>query len=270
MDELDGRDAYVRNPLRTALRAGKTVTGIICFTGSPMLVEVMAAAAVDFVVLDMEHSPLDLDGAAHCIRAAAAYGITPLVRIPDIDPSLIKKLLNLGAAGIALPHADRERCAQLLDALRYAPQGSRGACPMVRAAGYDRSDWNAYAAAANREIMAIPLLEEASSIDDFEAIAAMPGLDAFFVGPTDLAISLGIPGATFDDPPLGAALDRVVALARQHGKDVMTTIGNAIDLDYGRRVAARGATMLIYGTDVDVFKDALVRLAPIKAQGVPA
>ncbi len=113
--------------------------------------------------------------------------------------------------------------------------------------------------------MAIPLLEDPSSIDDVEALAAMPGLDAFFVGPTDLAISLGIPGATFDDPRLGAALDRVVALARRHGKAVMTTIGNAIDVGYGRRVAARGATMLIFGTDVDVFKDALVRLAPIAA-----
>ncbi len=115
MDDANGRDTHVRNPLRAALRAGRTVTGIICFTGSPMLVEVMAAARVDFVLLDMEHSPLDLDGAAHCIRAAAAYGITPLVRIPGVDPALIKKLLNLGAAGIALPHADREGCTQLLE-----------------------------------------------------------------------------------------------------------------------------------------------------------
>jgi 2-keto-3-deoxy-L-rhamnonate aldolase RhmA len=236
--------------LRRQLADGKTVSGMILFSGSPMLVEMMAAAGVDFVVIDMEHSALDLDTAAHVIRAA--------------DAALIKKILNLGAAGIALPHADRKNCAELLAAMRYAPAGERGACPMVRAAGYVRGDWNAYAERSNREIMAIPLLEDQASIADFDALAAMPGLDVYFVGPTDLSISLGVPGASFDEPAMSAALDKVVASARKHGKIVMTTIGNRLDIDYGRRVAARGVQMLVYGTDGDIFTDALRRLAPIK------
>ena len=251
------------NRIRERLAQGRTVAGMILFTGSPMMIEMMAAADVDFVIIDMEHSALDLDRAAHCIRAADAAGVTPFIRVPEVDPALIKKLLNLGAAGIALPHANRDNCKALLAAMRYAPQGERGACPMVRAAGYNRSDWSAYANRANAETMAIPLLEDEASIADFDALAAMPGLDVYFVGPTALAISLGVPGATFDEPKMKAALEKVVAAAKRHGKYVMTTIGNKLDIEYGRNVARRGVQLVVYGTDADLFVDAMRRLKGI-------
>src|SRR5687767_10004667 len=124
----------MHNRIRQLLGEGKTVAGIILFTGSPMVVELMAAAGMDFVIIDMEHSALDLERAGHLIRAADAAGITPFVRVPEVDAALIKKILNLGAAGIVLPHANRENCAALLNAMRYAPEGERGACQVVRAA----------------------------------------------------------------------------------------------------------------------------------------
>jgi 4-hydroxy-2-oxoheptanedioate aldolase len=254
----------IQNRIRQRLAEGETVTGMILFTGSPMMIEMMAAAGVDFVIVDMEQSALDLDRVAHCIRGADACGVTPFVRVPEVDAPLIKHLLNLGAAGIALPHANRGNCKSLLSAMRYAPAGERGACPMVRSAGYTRGDWSAYAMRANAETMAIPLLEEESSIADFDALAAMPGLDVFFVGPTDLAISLGVPGATFDEPKMRAALDKVVAAAKRHGKYVMTTIGNKLDIDYGRDVAKRGVQLIVYGTDADLFVDAMKRLKAVK------
>jgi 4-hydroxy-2-oxoheptanedioate aldolase len=250
--------------IRQRLTEGKTVTGIIAFSGSPMVVELMAAAGLDFVILDMEHSALDLDRAGHLIRAADAAGITPFVRVPEVDAPLIKKLLNLGAAGIVLPHANRENCAALLKAMRFAPEGERGACQIVRAAGYTRGGWNEYAARANREVMAIALIEEQESITDFEALAAIPGLDAYFLGPTDLSISLGVPGATFDDPKMSAALDAVVAAVRRHGKYAMTLIGNNLDIEYGKRIARRGVQVMVLGTDGDLFLDAVRRLDAIK------
>ena len=254
----------MQNRIRRLLVEGKTVTGMLLFTGSPMVVEMMAATGLDFVIIDMEHSALDLDRAAHLIRTADAAGITPFVRVPDVDASLIKKLLNLGAAGIVLPHANRDNCAALLKAMRFAPDGERGACQITRAAGYVRGGWDAYAGRANREVMAIPLLEEGASIADFETLAAMPGLDVFFVGPTDLSISLGVPGATFDDAKMSAALDTVVAIARRHGKYAMTLIGNNLDVEYGRRVAKRGVQVIVLGTDGDLFVDAIRRMAGIK------
>lgn len=257
--------ANVENKVRRALERGGPLTGMLLFTGSPMVVEMMAAAGLDFVIIDMEHSPLDLDRAGHLIRAADAAGITPFVRVPGVDPALIQKLLNLGAAGLVLPHGNRENCRALLDAMRYAPQGGRGACQITRAAGYVRGGWDAYAGRANREVMAIVLLEEGESIADIDALAGTPGLDVFFVGPTDLSISLGVPGATFDDPKMGAALDKVVATARRHGKHVATLIGNNLDVEYGRRIARRGVQLIVLGTDGDLFMDAIRRINAVKA-----
>jgi 4-hydroxy-2-oxoheptanedioate aldolase len=250
---------------RAQLDTGKTLTGLILFSGSPMIVELAAAAGTDFVIIDMEHSALDLDRCAHVIRAADAAGITPLVRVPEVDAALIKKLLNMGAAGIVVPHANRDNCAAALRAVHYAPEGDRGACAIVRSAGYAPGDWDAHVRKANREVMVIPLLEDKETIAGFDALAAMPGLDMFFIGPTDLSISLGVPHATFDEPAMSAALDRVVAVAKRHGKRVMTTIGNRPDPKYGRSVAKRGVQAIVLGTDGHLFIEKCRQLNAVKS-----
>lgn len=255
----------MQSSFRAQLEAGKTVTGLILFSGSPMIVELAAAAGTDFVIIDMEHSALDLDTCAHVIRAADAANITPFVRVPVVDAALIKKLLNMGAAGIAVPHANRDNCAAALRAVRYAPEGERGACAIVRSAGYAPGDWDTHVRRANREVMVIPLLEDKETIADFDALAAMPGLEVFFIGPTDLSISLGVPHATFDEPAMSAALDKVVRVAQRHGKRVMTTIGNKPDPEYGRSVAKRGVQAIVLGTDGHLFIDVCRRLNVVKS-----
>jgi 2-keto-3-deoxy-L-rhamnonate aldolase RhmA len=251
----------MKNPIRAALQRGETVTGIILFTGSPMITELAAAAGVDFVIIDMEHSALDLDTCAHVIRAADAAGITPFVRVPEVDSNLILKLLNMGAAGIALSHATLENCAKALEVARYAPEGGRGACTIVRSAGYAPGDWDAHVRQANDEMMVIPLIEDTATLADFEA---MPGLEVFFIGPTDLSIALGVPHATFDEPKMGAALEKVVAAARKHGKYVMTTIGNKPDPVYGKSVRKRGVQAIVLGTDGHLFLDVCKRVNTVK------
>lgn len=254
----------MKNPIRAALQRGDTVTGLILFSGSPMITEIAAAAGVDFVIIDMEHSALDLDTCAHVIRAADAAGITPFVRVPEVDNNLILKLLNMGVAGIALSHATRENCAQALDAVRYAPEGGRGVCTIVRSARYAPGDWDAHVRQTHDELMVIPLIEDTATLQDFEAMAAMPGLEVFFIGPTDLSIALGVPHATFDEPKMSAALEKVVAAARKHGKYVMTTIGNKPDPEYGKSVRARGVQAIVLGTDGHLFLDVCRRLNAVK------
>jgi 4-hydroxy-2-oxoheptanedioate aldolase len=259
---------HSRQRFREMLAAGQVVGGLIQFVGHPLMNELMAVAGADFVIIDMEHSAVDVERVSQMILAADAAGVLPLVRVPRVDASLIARLLNAGAAGIVLPHADRESCAALVAAMRYAPEGMRGACPMVRAKNYTRGDWAAYAAQENREVMAIPMIEDKASLDDFEAIAAMPGLNPLMIGATDLSIALGAPEATsFDHPKLAAALDNVVATARRHRKQVMCGIGKKLEIDVGRRVVARGVQLLVYGTDCDLFMDGLRRICAVKQTG---
>lgn len=254
-----------RNAVKQRLAAGQTVVGILVFTASPMVVEIAAAGGLDFVILDMEHSAVDMDRAGHLIRAADASGITAFVRVPEVDHALINKLLNLGASGIVLPHANRANCVDLLKAMRYAPEGDRGACQITRAAGYVRGNWNDYAGTANEEVMAIALVEDAATLVDFEAFAALEGVDAYFLGPTDLSIALGVPGVTFDDPVMAAALEQVVAAARRHRKYAMTLVGNNLDPGYANRVAQRGVQMIVLGTDADLFAKAIATFSSLKS-----
>jgi 2-keto-3-deoxy-L-rhamnonate aldolase RhmA len=245
------RDRFVR---------GDTLTGMLEFIGAPMVIEILARAGIDFVIIDMEHCPMDMDRLAHLIRAADAAGIAPLVRVPEVDAGFIKRILNLDVAGIVIPHGTRQSCAALVKAARYAPDGERGACPIVRATGYWPDDWSAYAQRANREILLLPLIEDASAIDDIDAIAAMPGIDGLFIGPYDLSVSVGAPGADFDHPAMSMALDRVTAACRKHAKSIVTTIGDRQERDYSRSLVNRGVQGLVFATDALVLLQACKRM----------
>jgi 2-keto-3-deoxy-L-rhamnonate aldolase RhmA len=250
----------LKTSLRERFARGDSLTGMIDFIGAPMVIEILARAGIDFVMIDMEHCPMDMDRLAHLIRAADAAGIAPLVRVPEVDPGLIKRILNLDAAGIVIPHGNKESCEALVRAARYAPEGDRGACPIVRATGYWPDDWSAYAQKANRDIMLLPLIEDAEAIDDIEAIAAVPGIDGLFVGPYDLSVSVGAPGADFDHPAMSKALDRVTAACRQHSKVVVTTIGDRQERDYSRNLVKRGVQGLVFATDALVLLQACKRM----------
>ena len=94
--------------LRERFARGDSLTGMIDFIGAPMVIEILARAGIDFVIIDMEHCPMDMDRLAHLIRAADAAGIAPLVRVPEVDAGLIKRILNLAAAGMVIPHGTKE------------------------------------------------------------------------------------------------------------------------------------------------------------------
>jgi 4-hydroxy-2-oxoheptanedioate aldolase len=252
------------NPIRQKLSAGEIVMGMMHFTASPMIVEVMASAGLDFFIIDMEHSPIDLGVAAHLVRAADACGLTPFLRVPSVDPCLIKKVLNLGVRGIVIPHATVEDCKAAVAACRYPPEGERGSCPAVRSAGYAQPDWTAHMAQANREIVIIPLIEDKAMLDRIEEILPLRGVDIFFLGPFDLAIALGVPGARFDHPAMAAALERLVGIARRHGKYVMTSVGDLIDHAYGRSLLEKGVSMISYSADALVFQNACRTIAALK------
>lgn len=257
----------MQNLVREKLGRHEIVLGMMHFTGNPMLVEVMAAAGLDFAIIDMEHSPIDLTTAAHVVRAADAAGLTPFARVPEVDPGLIKKMLNLGARGIVIPHATAKACEAAIAAAYYPPDGMRGACPAIRAAHYSEPDWPAFTARANRDVMVIPLIEEREVFEDFERLVAMPELDVFFIGPFDLSISLGVPGVRFDHPVMAAALERIVGLARARGKYVMTSVGDAIDTTYAQTILRQGVQMISYSADALVFLEACRRIAGLKSSG---
>ncbi len=228
------------------------------------MIEAMAQGGLDFTIVDMEHCPTSVETLAHCVRAADASGIVPLVRVPDLDRPLIGRCLDVGVQGIVLPHASPERCAAAVRACRYAPQGDRGACPVVRAAGYLPPDWSEHSRRSNEEILVVPLVEDPEAVEAIDAIFALDGIEVVFLGPFDLSIAMGLKGADYRHPELAAVLDRVVASARKHGKHVMTTVGATIDETYAATLVERGVRLLSFSADVAVFLTACRRIAALR------
>jgi 4-hydroxy-2-oxoheptanedioate aldolase len=253
------------NQVRRKLEAGEVVMGMMHFTGTPMVVEVMARAGLDFFIIDMEHSPIDLGLAATLIRTGDAAGITPFVRVPEVNAGLIKKMLNLGARGIVIPHANKESCAAAVQAAWYEPEGTRGSCPAIRAANYGPGDWRAFQELSNREVLVIPLIEDPQTVEEFELLADMPGLDVFFLGPFDFSVAAGVPGATFEHPVMAAAMEKMVTMATRRNKYIMTSVGDRIETDYCRRIIGQGVRMISYSADALVFLRACTEIAALKS-----
>jgi 2-keto-3-deoxy-L-rhamnonate aldolase RhmA len=158
----------------------------------------------DFVIIDGEHGALGVRDILLHIRAAQATGITAIVRVLKGDPTQIQKVVDLGADGVLVPKIESaEQAAACYAATQYRP-GGRGFCPMVPAAGWTGENWNEHASRSNSEIIFIPLIETIAGVENFEAIAAVDGVDFAFFGLGDLAQDMG--------SDMYAARDQLVAM----------------------------------------------------------
>ena len=258
------RGQHEPNSVKQKLSAGDVVMGMMHFTASPMIVEVMASAGLDFFIIDFEHSPIDISMAAHLVRAGDAAGIAPLLRIPDVDEGLVKKVLDLGVQGIVLPHGTRRSCEALLRAARYEPAGTRGSCPAIRQANYGPPDWKAFQERGEPGTADHSVDRGSRDAGRHGGARRDAGLDVFFLGPFDFSVAAGIPGAGFDHPTMSRAIERMIGIATRHGKYVMTSVGDRIDTGLGRSLLDRGVRMISYSADALVFRRACQDIARLK------
>jgi 2-keto-3-deoxy-L-rhamnonate aldolase RhmA len=228
--------------------------GMQCFTGSPAIVEMLGQAGYDWVSLDMEHTPWDFAHIEHLIRAANASGICPLVRVAENDPLFILRALDAGAAGIIVPHvssrADLERA---VSAALYPPHGTRGACGGIRATGYGIEKWTDYIARTKEELVVVPLIEDAEAIEAFDDLLAVENVPVYWLGITDLALSLGVPGADFHDPKLAEIARSLNSRAAAAGKALMATVSPRVTVEYAHYLVSLGFRLISYASDVPVF-----------------
>jgi len=176
------------HPILATLNAGKPSIGSWLNLASPLAAEVMAAAGFPWLAVDTEHTSFDMELVAHTFRAIEARGAVPLARAWDHDPVTIARLLDAGAWGLVFPHVSTPEQAQnLARAMRYPPRGTRsigtGRCQLLR------SD---YRDVANDHVLCIPQIEDLEGIENAEAIARVDGVDIGFLGPADLAMSMGV------------------------------------------------------------------------------
>ncbi|AEE46205.1 HpcH/HpaI aldolase family protein [Cellulomonas fimi] len=236
--------------LRDALAAAdRPLVGMWVCTGSPLVAEICAGAGLDWLLLDMEHAPNGLESVLAQLQAVAAYPVTPVVRVPDDDPVTIKQVLDLGARTLLVPMvstADAARAA--VEAVRYPPRGRRGVgSALSRSARWDRVE--GYLTHADDHVSLLVQVETAEGVDAAADIASVDGVDGVFVGPSDLAASLGLLGRQ-THPDVVAAVRRTFDAVRSTG----TPVGvNAFDAALARTYVDAGARFVLVGADVTLL-----------------
>jgi 2-dehydro-3-deoxyglucarate aldolase/4-hydroxy-2-oxoheptanedioate aldolase len=209
------------NRLKRMLKAGKKTAGAWAQLCSPTSAEILCRAGFDWLLIDMEHSPADLQTLVAQLQAMGAYGVTPLVRAPWNDLVWIKRILDAGAYGVMIPSVNTgEQAIAAVQACKYPPVGVRGIAGSPRAAGFGR-DTSAYLKRANDEILVILQVETPQAIENLDAIGKVPGVDALFIGPMDLSTSMGHLGNPAH-PEVQAAIATVEAKAKALGMPLGT------------------------------------------------
>ncbi|CAN7736503.1 MULTISPECIES: HpcH/HpaI aldolase family protein [unclassified Caballeronia] len=203
------------NRVRTLLTDSKPVLNGWLMLPSSLSAELMAQAGFDSLTVDMQHGMIDFPCALSMLTAISTTSVTPIVRVPWLDPGIIMKMLDAGAYGIICPMINSREDAELLVAsTHYAPRGKRSWGPL-RAVLYAGTD---YLSGANDTVLNFAMIETAQAVDRIDEICSVEGLDAIYVGPGDLSLSLtGRPQADTMEGEVGDAIRYILAKAKEHG-----------------------------------------------------
>ncbi len=229
---------------RTRLRNGERLLGTMVTLPTASTAEILADAGFDWLFIDGEHGPLDTANILGILQAVS-HQITCIVRVPACDEVAIKKVLDLGAAGIIVPQVNSaEQAADVVRYARYAPEGSRGV-GLARAHGYGFR-FAEYVASANADISVIVQAEHRSAVENIDAIVQVPGVDAVLLGPYDLSASYGKMGQ-ISDPEVLNGIDRVTTSCQA----VRMPLGYfGISFDAVKPWMDKGYSLVVAGVDV--------------------
>lgn len=224
-----------------------------CFMtlGSPGLTELLAACGFDWILIDTEHSPVEVPDIINHLRAVNTPGVSALVRPAWNDMVTIKRILDQGAQTLLIPYVENaEEARQAVSAIRFPPRGLRGVSGASRAANYGLS--TDYFAEAERELCLLVQIETTGALSQIEEIASVDGVDAVFIGPSDLAASMGHIGNPLH-PDVQKAIDDGFRRLKAIGKPCGYLTGSE---DEFRRRLAEGVDFISYATDAVVARNA--------------
>lgn len=237
------------NPFKLALSRGDLQLGLWVALADAYTAEVVANAGYDWLVLDGEHTPHDLRSLLHSLQAVAAYASHPVVRLPHGEAALIKQVLEIGAQSLLVPMVETvSQARDLVSAMRYPPAGIRGVgAPIARSGRF--GDYEDYFSRANETVCLVVQIESATAAANAVEIAAVDGVDGIFIGPADLAASMGLLGQP-THPSVRALIEQTVRAVRASGKSAGVYTS---DETVAQAYQAAGANLLTLGADVSLL-----------------
>lgn len=238
--------------LKQKLKNNELTIGSWIMMGSPMSVEVMALAGFEWLVVDIEHTSIDLPTAENLIRTIQSHGINALVRVSKNEEVVIKRILDMGADGIIVPMVcSKEDAIAAVNFTKYPPVGTRGV-GLYRASGYGTT-FEQYKKWVNEELVIIAQIEHIDGVNNLDEILEVEGIDATIIGPYDLSGSLGFPGEFEKEKvreSIQKVLDKCKAKNFPSGFHVVDTNPDALKLKIDQ-----GCTFLAYGIDYFFMRD---------------
>ncbi|GGK17360.1 2,4-dihydroxyhept-2-ene-1,7-dioic acid aldolase [Deinococcus malanensis] len=245
------------NPFKVALARGKPQIGLWLALADPYSAELCAGAGFDWLAVDGEHAPNDLRSTLACLQAIAPYASHAVVRPPVGNEVIIKQLLDIGATTLLIPMVDSaEQARALVAATRYPPHGVRGVgAALARASGFGRD--SGYASRANEGVCLLLQVESVAGLAALDEIASVEGVDGVFIGPADLAASMGHLGNP-GHPEVQAAIQGAAGRIRTTGRaaGILST-----DEAQARTYLSWGYTFVAVGTDVTLLARSTAALA---------
>ena len=232
------------NRIKKLWREGKPAVGGWCSIPDGFSAEVMAHTGLDWLCVDMQHGCIDYSDAVPMMTAISTTQVTPFVRVPWNEPAMIMKVLDAGAYGVIVPMvSNRAEAERAVAACRYPPAGMRSNGPN-RVLLYAGGDYQKH---ANEEVACIAMVETAEGIEKLDEIVSTPGLDAIYIGPTDLALALGLPPVMDNDEPKHIeTVNRILETCKKHKK--VAGIHTASS-KFTQRYLDQGFQMVMLGTD---------------------
>jgi 4-hydroxy-2-oxoheptanedioate aldolase len=238
----------LQNSFKRGMQAGKPQIGLWSSLSSNYSVEVIAGAGFDWILLDCEHSPNDLESLLTQLQAAAPYPTTSIVRVPWNDMVTIKRVLDIGAQSLLVPYVSSAQEAKAaVSYTRYPPNGVRGVAGTTRATRFGRV--KDYAKRAHEELCLLVQVETQAALDNIEAICAVDGVDGVFVGPADLHASMGYTGE-IANPKVKPLIDDAIRRIRKAGKAPGILTPNEADAKHWLEC---GALFVAVGADVGIL-----------------
>jgi 2-keto-3-deoxy-L-rhamnonate aldolase RhmA len=231
---------------RDRIRRKAHVLGTFVKTPTSHPIEVIGSAGLDFVIVDQEHAPFDRGTIDMACLAAKAAGIAALVRVAEPTPASILSVLDLGAAGVLVPHVDcLEKAREITAACRYRG-GSRGFSNTTRAGDFGGASFADHIVAEDARVTCVAMIEDERALDDIDAIAATEGLDAFFIGRGDLTAALGTEG-------MQQAVRRIMEAGRRANMTMMALVSGRDD---ARAMRDAGTSAFVVSNDQNLLKSA--------------
>ncbi len=247
--------AIATNAAKAKLKKGDLAIGIgVRLTRNVDIVKVMKAAGFDWLFLDLEHGSMSIETACDIAVAAQDSGIAPIVRVPYGELAMATRCLDGGALGIVIPHVDTAEAArEVADRLRYPPNGHRSVGGGLAQLDYEPMSLGASSRLIDDNTLITVMIETPQAVENAEAIAAVPGIDCLLVGASDLSMELGIPSET-GHAKIQAAVDKVVAACRKHGK--WPGMGGAYSEELLKLYTGKGMKLLLAGNDLPMLTNA--------------